>query len=147
MKPDQLDLLLARATDHATRRKLARLEPLVSALQRYEGSFIERVNVSKATRGEAPTRLSRSEQQRIAGLAQDAAEIDAEVTQMLQQMDDIDEMLEIFRLPLADDIAFHEQSLRHYHPDERPIGEEGLALKRSLLDAIDAVLSDLADRR
>lgn len=136
-----------KAGEKGLREKLQALLPLVNEIDAYERSFIRRINESKHARGEGLTQLSEEEKEEISEYVRDAEEINHEVCNSLRQLSSATEVLRILRSTLASEIKRREVELGYYHPAERGIGEEGIALYKSLLQRFDDVLTYARDTR
>ena len=135
-----------RAIDNAVhpelRAELERLLPLVSELGELDRSFVERINASKAARGEGPTKLRRSQREEVAGYAKDAEEID---DQWLRDFGHLPGESIVWALAsaLKGDVGFWSGAgLKHTHPADRHVVEATLAPKEELLRR----LQELAER-
>ena len=134
-----------KAGEEGLREKLQSLLPLVNEIGVYEKSFIRRINKSKLARGEGVSQLSEEEKEEISEYDRDAEEINHEVCDSLKQLSSASEILRILRSTLASEIKRREVELGYYHPAERGIGEEGVALYKSLLQHFDDVLTYARD--
>jgi len=142
-----LSVAIDKAGEEGLREKLQSLLPLVNEIDAYEKSFIRRINESKLARGEGITQLSEEEKEEIAEYDRDAEEINHEVNDSLKQLSSATEILRILRSTLVSEIKRREVELGYYHPAERGIGEEGIALYQSLLQHLDDVLTYARDAR
>ena len=136
MEAIYLKIAAEKAKNDAQRDALRELEPFVLALEQHEATIVDRINESKQRRGEGLTRLRKGEKEELDAYAQDAMEISDEIAEMAKQMDSAYEVVKIFLGPLKADIEYDEGTLKYYHPMERPLGEEGIEIKKRLFHAL-----------
>jgi hypothetical protein len=125
------------------RTLLALAQGAADALEAVEAAFEERINASKAARGEKPTRLSKGRQAQVDGYAKDAAAMQREQLSVYEaELGPLDIVVAL-RDGLRRDLGFWNGVAKHAHPADRPIVEELVAAKRTLLAALDAAARGL----
>jgi hypothetical protein len=80
MNSQQLHIAIANATDVHARGLLERIKPLFDEVCELERTFVERIDASKAARGEQAPKLRKAKREEVAGYAKDAEEGEAELT-------------------------------------------------------------------
>jgi len=130
-----------KTEDEELKEKLQAILPLARKIEEYEKSFIKRINESKVGRGERVTALSENEKDEISEYDRDAMQITKEVCDSLQQLKNVREIIRILRSTLNSEIKRRKIQLEYYHPAERYIGEEGIALYKELLKYFDDILA------
>lgn len=141
MSPKFFRLAATKTTDPVALDMLAELEQLAHALATVEASFPERINANKAKRGESPTKLSRKKADDLRALDQDQIDIDQEVYEDFSKVDSPSPILAAMAYALEQDIPNSKKFLKHYHPDDLPLGEEMVTLKVQLLEKVSAFLA------
>lgn len=133
-----LRIALAKARSLSDRNLLEQALSAAEALQLVEAGFEGRINASKAARGENPTKLSKSRKAEIDGYASDAEEIQREQLSAYEVELEPREIVDALRAGLQSDLRFWDGAAKYAHAADRPIVEEFVAAKRSLLLALDA---------
>jgi hypothetical protein len=109
---------------------------VASELDEQERSFEERINQSKAARGEGPTKLSKAKRKEVDQYAADAAEMANEQLTEFQSLDGAWTIIYALHAGLASDVRFWSKVHLKGHPAEAPIVQEFAAAKAKLRDAL-----------
>ena len=120
------------ASEAALRQALLRAE----ALAQVESQFETRVNASKASRGEKPTKLSKSRKAEVDGFATDAAALQAEQLAMFKSGSSSREIVASLKSGLDSDLKFWSTAVKHTHPGDLSVLQEFVNAKRELRDAL-----------
>jgi len=140
MNPKFFRIAATKTTDPAALGMLAGLENLAQELATAEASFPERINANKAKRGEKSTKLPRRKAEELKELEQDQIDIDQQVCEDFLKADTPSQIVASVSYALKQDIPTAKKFLKHYHPDDLPLGEEIFNLKEQLLEMVDAFL-------
>jgi hypothetical protein len=107
-------------------------------LARVAAAFEEKINASKAARGEDPTRLSRARREQLNGFSKDEAELQAQQLVAFDASTSADEIVTALKAGLRTDVQFWSGAAKHTHPGDWPVVEEFVKAKRELLTSLDA---------
>ncbi len=141
MNPNYFAIAAAKIRHPEALALLEALQNTAQLLRDCESTLPQRINVNKATRGEASVVLSTSEQNMLAGLAQDQAELEAELSRDFAGMSSAGEIIWALHYGLSADVERSRDLLQHYHADDRALAEEALLLKQKLLGQLGQFLS------
>ena len=136
MLAPSLQVALTKARTGEEQRSLERLVALATQLDRVEADFEHKINASKALRGEAPTKLTKAQRERLAELAADERELEAEQLVDLEVLSSAREIVEALHLGMEDDIRFWGQTKKHAHAADWPVIEELVSAKNALFQAM-----------
>ncbi|WP_425259181.1 hypothetical protein ACPOLB_27080 [Rubrivivax sp. RP6-9] len=139
-----LRIALGKSRSTSDRTLLERALDAADALDLVQAAFEERINASKAARGEKPTRLSKGWQAEVDGYARDAEEIQREQLSVYEAELDPREIVVALSSGLQSDLSFWNGAAKYAHAADRPIVEELVAAKRRLLSALDTAVQGLA---
>jgi hypothetical protein len=145
MRPAYFRIAAAKTGDADAIERLRELQSLAEEFTRAETSFPERIEAVKARRGEAPVRLRKSQREQLTELEHDSRELEERMAQDFAQLASAPEIVGALRYGFADDLSRAEGYLKFYHPDERPLGEELIALKKAMLEKMDDFLAHHPD--
>ncbi len=140
MNPEFFRIAATKTTDPVAHEMLAGLEKLAHELVTAEALFPERINANKAKRGESPTKIPRKKAEELKELEQDQIDIDQQVCEEFSKVDTPSQIVASAAYALEQDIPTAKKFLKHYHPDDLPLGEEIVALKIQLLEKASAFL-------
>ncbi len=146
MNPEFFRIAATKTTHPAALGMLAGLEKLAQELATAEASFPERINANKAKRGEKPTKLPRRKTEELKELEQDQIDIDQQVCEDFLKVDTPSQIVASVAYALEQDIPTAKKFLKHYHPDDLPLGEEIITLKVQLLEKAFAFLERYPDK-
>ena len=124
---------------------LARIETLASHYEDGERAFASRISENKAKRGEPPTKLRKAKREQLDELAKDQVELDASLRQQLQILSSAREVAASIHWGLSANLASSKGLLKHYHPDDLPIGQDMLFRQEALVLALAEFLSEFQD--
>ena len=110
------------------------------ALADIEAAFEQKIDASKAARGEGPTRLSRAKQEQVNGLSKDQADLQAEQLAAFDAANTAGEIVTALKAGLGADVQFWSGAAKHTHPGDWPVVEELVNAKRELLTSLNAFL-------
>lgn len=142
MKAAFIKIAQAKTVDLRELELLRAIETRARAFEEAQASLPDRITANKASRGEAPTRLSRGERAQLAELAQDQTELDADLLQQLSALDSAQAVIGALHFGLSLDLPMARQMLKHYAPADRVLGEEVVALEEALAAAMAAYLAE-----
>jgi hypothetical protein len=140
MNPEFFLIAATKTTDPVALTLLGELERFARELADADASFPERINANKAKRGEAPTKLSTARKQQLGELARDQIDLDFKLCSDFRQMTEPSQIVWAIHYALLQDMPNAQKFLKYYHPDDLPLGEELVRLKRRLLEAASAFL-------
>jgi hypothetical protein len=83
-------------------------------------------------RSEGPTRLRKSQRETLNAFESDQLAIDEELAQQLDALETSVDVIQALHFGMQPSIEVDQKSLRHYHPDDLPIGQELLRRKDDL---------------
>ena len=131
-------LQIALSKDDGTASQPALQHALLKAetLARVESQFEARINASKASRGEKPTRLSSSRHAEVAGFAADAAELQAEQLVLFQSGFSARKIVAALKSGLDSDLKFWSNAAKYTHPSDLPVVQEFVSAKRELRESL-----------
>lgn len=111
------------------------------SLESIESTFETRINASKASRGEGPTRLSTAKREQLQELSADGATLQAQQLLLFEAECSATEILVALHSGLATDLKFWSGAAKHTHPVDLPVVQELVEAKRELLVALEAAAS------
>lgn len=131
-------LQMALAKDDGTTSRSALQHALLKAetLARVESQLEERINASKASRGEKPTKLSRSRQAEVDGFATDAAGMQAVQLVSFKAEFSARRIVATLKSGLDSDLKFWANAVKYTHPDDLPVVQEFVDAKRELRESL-----------
>lgn len=132
MRPEYFRIAATKTVDAEAIRRLRELESLATDFVRAEDSFAEHINAIKARRGEPPVKLRKHQRDRLAGLDEDSRAQHAQMAKDFGQLDSAQAIVWALHYALSDDLSRAAGYLKFYHPDERPLGEEMIAMKQAM---------------
>ena len=136
-------LQIALSNDDGSASKLALQEALLKAeaLARVESQFESRINASKASRGEKPTKLSKSRQAEVDGFASDAAGLQAEQLVSFKSGYTARKIAAVLKSGLDSDLKFWSNAVKYTHPGDLPLVQEFVTAKRELRESLSLCLA------
>lgn len=140
MRPEYFRIAATKTEDAEAIRRLRELESLAADFVRAEDSFAERINAIKAKRGEPPVKLRKHQREQLAGLDEDKRALDVQMAKDFEQLHSAQAIVWALHYALSDDLSRAVGYLKFYHPDERPLGEEMIAMKRTLHEKMQCFL-------
>lgn len=140
MRPEYFRIAAAETEDAEAIGRLQELQSLAADFVRAEDSFAERINAIKARRGEPPVKLRKQQRDQLAGLDEDSRAQHAQMVKDFEQLDSAQAIVWALHYALSDDLSRAAGYLKFYHPDERPLGEEMIALKQAMLERMQRFL-------
>ena len=145
MKAQFIRIAAAKTLDPGMLTSLAKIEALAAHYEEGERSFADRIKESKAKRGEGPTKLRKAQRDRLTELQNDQIESDADVALQLQSLTSPQEVVHALHMGMSMGLKSERALLKHYHPDDLPIGEDMLSRKEALVSAFEAFLAEYPD--
>lgn len=106
------------------------------ALALLESQLEDKINASKAARGEKPTRLSGSRRTEVEGFAKDAAAMQTEQIASFENETSGFKILAALKSGLVSDLKFWSNAEKHTHPGDMPVVQEFVNAKRELKEAL-----------
>ena len=131
-----LRIALSKSLEPQARAALERALPAAEDLERIESGFEERINASKAARGEKPTRLSKARKAQVRGYADDAAAMRKEQLALYDAELNPSEIVNALHAGLQTDVQFWDGAVKYTHPSDIRVVEELVAAKRQFLEAL-----------
>lgn len=122
MKAIFLDIAIDKAATLEQRASLQALRAVVADYEAAETGFGERINASKAKRGEAPVKLSSSRQRQLAALEQDRIALDADMADQFQALPSAQAILRALHFGISNQLPITRNQLKFFHPDDLTIG-------------------------
>ncbi|MBF0103002.1 MAG: hypothetical protein HQK77_19060 [Desulfobacterales bacterium] len=140
MNPNYFQIAATKTTEPQAIELLMELKQLAQELSASEMKFPERINANKARRSEKPTKLSRSDAALLKNLEQDMIDLEHQLCEDFSKMDTLSEIIWSLYNGFTEDINNSNKMLKHYHPDDLPLGEEMIGLKLKLNDTMASFL-------
>jgi hypothetical protein len=131
-----LQIAISKDDGTASRPALQQALLKAEALARVESQFESRVNASKASRGERPTKLSKSRQAEVDGFATDSAGLQAEQLVLFRSELAAHEIVQALKSGLDSDLKFWSTAAKHTHPGDLPVVQEFVDAKRELRESL-----------
>ena len=136
MLAPSVQIAVSKSTSPAEREMLDRILLLAEQLDKIENSFADKINSSKASRGEPPTKLSRAKRAELQQYDEDAKEMGAQQLLDLQAFESSTEVIFALHMGLESDAKFWQQAHRHAHPADVPIVQEFAEAKLMLCESM-----------
>ncbi|MBO9662042.1 hypothetical protein [Dokdonella sp.] len=132
MRPEYFRIAATKTEDAEAIQQLRELEALATDFVQAEDSFAERIHAIKAKRGEPPVKLRKPQREQLAALDEDRRALDVQTAKDFEQLDSAQAIVWALHYALSNDLSRAAGYLKFYHPDERPLGEEMIALKKAM---------------
>lgn len=110
-------------------------------LARVESEFEDRINASKASRGEKPTKLSKARRAQVDEYSNDAATLQAEQMTVFDSKLSAIEIVTALKAGLDSDLQFWANAAKYTHPAELPLVQELVDAKVALQASLARCLS------
>lgn len=110
-------------------------------LERIESAFEDKVNASKAARGEKPTQLSKARRVQVRSYAEDAGTLQREQLALYEAELTSEEIARALRAGLESSLQFWSGAAKHTHQADMPVVEEFVAAKRRLCSLLEEFLA------
>ncbi|MBU3055934.1 hypothetical protein [Pseudomonas indica] len=133
MKAAFIRIAQGKATGTAVLSALDDIRQAAQAFEEAEATFPARIAALKAPRGESPVKLSAARRAQLAELDADRIAMDADLLRQLEAPGSAREVIESLHFGLSLDIPSARSLLKHCPPDDRPLMEELVVLKETLL--------------
>lgn len=140
MLAPSVQIAFEKTTSPAEREMLGQALSLAHRLDLIEASFEGKINASKAARGEAPTKLSRSERDELQQLYQDEKELELQQLAELQSLSSAAEVVVALHMGLESDLSFWKHTKGHVQGGDVAIIRELVDAKSSLLESLSQFL-------
>jgi hypothetical protein len=140
-----VQIAVTKARSPEERALLNGIAKLAAELTALETTFEERINTSKVSRGEKPTKLGQTRKQELDRYDKDADEITSQLAQDLASMEHPAEVIRTVYVGLNSDVTFWKQAHKHTHPADMSIVSEFLQAKTRLRDAMASYLKKMAE--
>jgi hypothetical protein len=131
-----IQIALSKNTDSAWHRLLEQALHKAEKLALVESQLEAKINASKASRGEAPTKLSKSRRAEIESLDNDAACLHAEQLARFKSEFSARKIIATLRSGLDSDLKFWSSAAKHAHPEDLPTVQEFIDAKRELRESL-----------
>jgi hypothetical protein len=109
---------------------------LAEDLERIESGFEDKINASKAARGEKPTHLSKARKAQVRGYADDADAMQKEQLALFEAELTSREILTALYAGLQSDLQLWNGAAKHTHPSDMSVVEEFVVAKRRLFESL-----------
>ena len=131
-------LQIALSKDDGTASHPALQQAILRAeeLARVESQFEARINASKSSRGEKPTKLSKARQAEVDGFATDAAGMQAEQLVLFRAELSAQKIVATLKSGLDSDLRFWANAAKYTHPQDLPVVQEFVNAKRELRESL-----------
>jgi hypothetical protein len=127
-----LQIALSKNADSDWRKLLEHALHKAEALALVESQLEAKINASKASRGEKPTKLSKSRRAEIDSFDNDAASMHAEQLARYKSECSAREIIATLKSGLDSDLKFWSGAVKHAHPGDLPTVQEFINAKREL---------------
>ena len=140
MFESSIRLALAKSGSSAESEALRAVLSAAVDLDREERDFGRRVDENKASRGEAPTKLSKRRRSEVDLYSKDADALTAHQLAEFERMGNAKLIILCLHTALQSDVLLWSSAHRKAHPDDVPIIEAFCNRKRALLSAMSEYL-------
>ena len=140
-----LRLALAKAATPAERAALESALSVAQELERIETGFEDKINASKAARGEKPTHLSKGRGAQVRGYSEDASAMQKEQLALFEAEFSSHEIVRSLHAGLQSDLQFWSGAAKYTHPSDLPVVEEFVGAKKRLFKALSHCLEAQTD--
>ncbi len=137
-----LQIALSKNADSAWRKLLEDALHKAEVLALVESQLEAKINASKASRGETPTKLSKSRRAEIDSFDNDAVSLQAEQLERYKSESSAREIVATLKSGLNSDLKFWSDAVKHAHPGDLPVVQEFIDAKRELQKSLALCLAD-----
>jgi hypothetical protein len=134
-----------KAKTPSARAALEALAELAASYEEADDSFPERINASKAARGERPTKISPHMREHLSSLEDDRKALDDDLARQFRALSSASSVVRALHCAMSDDLPRAEKNLKHFHPADLLIGKDLVERKSQLVNGMAAFLSEHAD--
>jgi hypothetical protein len=131
-----LQIALSKNVDSAWHELLEQAKAKAETLALVESQFEAKVNASKASRGEKPTKSSKARRAEIDSFDVDAAALDADLLSQYSSEFSARQIVATLESGLESDLKFWSSAAKHSHPDDLPTVQEFIDAKRELRESL-----------
>jgi hypothetical protein len=131
-----LRIALSKSAEPSEQSGLKQALPLAEDLERIESGFEDKINASKAARGEEPTRLSKAQKASVSGYADDAAAVQKEQLALFEAELSSREILTALYTGLKTDLQFWDKAAEHTHSSDMSVVQEFVVAKQRLFESL-----------
>jgi hypothetical protein len=131
-----MQIALSKNADSAWRKLLERALHKAEALALVESRLEAKINASKASRGERPTKVSKSRRAEIDSFDNDAARMNVEQLARYKTESSAREIVATLKSGLDSDLKFWLSAVKHSHPGDLPTVQEFINAKRELQESL-----------
>jgi hypothetical protein len=131
-----MQIALSKNADSAWRQLLEQALHNAEALALVESQLEAKINASKASRGEKPTKVSKSRRAEIDSFDNDAACMHVEQLARYKAESSAREIVETLKSGLDSDLRFWLSAVKHSHPGDLPAVQEFINAKRELQQSL-----------
>ena len=131
-----IEIAISKAASPAQRDMLGSMLPLAVRLDTVEAGFEAKINASKASRGEGPTKLSKSEREELEALAQDERELENEQLEECRALPRATQVIAVLHAGMESDLPFWEQTVHQVHPSDARVIRELVEAKTELFESM-----------
>ena len=136
MYVEALQIALSKTADSAWRRLLEQALHKAEVLALVESQLEAKINASKASRGEKPTKLSKSRRAEIDSFDNDAACLHVEQLARYKSESSAREIVATLKSGLDSDLKFWSSAAKYSHPRDLPTVQEFINAKRELRESL-----------
>ena len=141
MKAEFIRIAASKATNPQMLAALALVESFASHYEEGERTFASRLSANKEKRGESPPKLRKATRDRVDALANDQADLDESLRQQLEELPSAQEVIQAIHLGVSANLLSSKGLLKHYHPDDLPLGVDMLSRQEALVSSLAEFLS------
>jgi hypothetical protein len=131
-----LQIALSKNVDSVWHKLLEQAITKAEMLALVESQFEAKVNASKASRGEKPTKLSKSRRAEIDSFDVDAATLRVDLLAQYKSEFSARQIVATLKSGLDSDLKIWSSAAKHSHPDDLPTVQEFVNAKRELGESL-----------
>ena len=144
MKRIYFRIAAEKAKTPSARAALEALAELAASYEEADDSFPERINASKAARGERPTKVSQSMREHLSSLEDDRRMIDDDLARQFRVLPSASSVVRALHYAMSDDLPRAEKDLKQFHPDNFLLGKDMVERKSQLVNGMAAIVAEHA---
>jgi hypothetical protein len=136
MNADSIRVAAGKTSDASALAALETIAALLDGMEQAQAQLPARLRAAKVQRGEPPVSLSPARQKQLAGLEADRLAGQARTAEQLKQFKDASTIVRILHRALFNSLPNARSALKHYHPSDVAFGEEIVARKEKICEAM-----------
>lgn len=142
MKAAFFRIATAKSGAPEARDALEAIGRLAADFEHADATFPDRVRESKQRRGAGAPKLDKARREQLASLDADRIALDDDLARQFEALPSAQAIVRALHGAMGADLPNARKLLKHYHPDELPLGEDMVSRKEALV----AAMSDFLNR-